>query len=404
MIMKKKFYYLTTVLLILFLAVSGCSEDPIPSLYELADPGRPAPVINSISPDEGIAVVTPLTITGQNFSPVPEENVVYFSGKPGTVLTSSETQLVVTSANVISDTTQVKVRVRGSEAFSNIIRYKLTPPVMEILNDRGDPLFSDLLRPYGITLDNQNNLYVSTSGTGIKKITPEGILSDFAPKGPETFWASLKFGPSATIYASQAARRGVWKVTEGVIPGSQPWVIAPTNVSDFDLDANLNAWGVSTNSLVLLTQAGTAKGFPITGTLRSVRVFNNAVYVAGLRNTIEGVWRFPLAGPEDLGAEELYFNYTEFDNSSRINVITFSAEGDLLIGTNRNEDPIVIVRQDKSANVLYKGAITRGTEVLNFSWDMGNFLYFTRNANGPLTQTVIKVNMERPSAPYFGRN
>jgi hypothetical protein len=62
------------------------------------------------------------------------------------------------------------------------------------------------------------------------------------------------------------------------------------------------------------------------------------------------------------------------------------------------------VRQDKYTNVLYKGAIARNTEVLNFSWDTGIYLYFTRNTGPSLSQTVLRLNMQEQGAPYFGRN
>jgi hypothetical protein len=407
--MKMKFYSISAAVILALLVFQGCSEDPLPTLYDLATTPKPAPVVTAITPDEAIAVVTQITITGQNFSPVTEDNAVYFNGKPGTVLSSTETQLVVTSANVVSDTTAVKVRVKGAEEFSNTIRYKLTPVVAEVVNDKGDAFFTDLFKPNGIALDNNNNLYVSVVADGIKKITPAAVLTEFAPKGSESSWSSLKYGPAATLYGARIVR-GVWRINEGVTPPTQPWVASPSIILDIDFDANQNVWGVGTNSMVRFSQTtNTAKAFPIIGTIRAVRIFDNAVYVAGNRNSIEGVWRFPMISADSLGSEELYFNFTAFDTVvSRINAITFSADGDLLIGTTRNPDPIIRVRQDKTAEVLYKGAIPANSEVLNFSWDNGNFLYFTRGENLALTpkiiQTVFKVNMDEPGAPYYGRN
>ena len=48
---------------------------------------------------------------------------------------------------------------------------------------------------------------------GIKKYSPEGEESDFAPQGSERnrLWNSLKFGPDSTIYATKHSNEAFGK-------------------------------------------------------------------------------------------------------------------------------------------------------------------------------------------------
>jgi len=57
-------------------------------------PPAPAPSILSISPDTG-PVMTIVVITGNNFDPVPANNIVKFNGKVAEIASASSTQLVV---------------------------------------------------------------------------------------------------------------------------------------------------------------------------------------------------------------------------------------------------------------------------------------------------------------------
>ena len=172
----KKIIVLTSLNLA-FLFFASCSEDITPSLTEIAPDPLVAPVIVSIDPpQEALAGITKLIITGNNFSVTKENNSVYFNGKPGTVLTSTATQLEVMSAVVIADTVLVKVSVTGADQFSNTLVYKLKAAVTELYPF--NPALSEF--PYAITIDESENVYTSLSGKGTKKIDPQGNISDFA--------------------------------------------------------------------------------------------------------------------------------------------------------------------------------------------------------------------------------
>jgi hypothetical protein len=404
-------------LLIVILAgiiVSACNEAPTPSLYDPDVPSGQTPEVISVEPSGGaLAGVTKITVTGKNFSSDKSKNFVFFNGKKGVIEEAYQDRLVVVSPIVIGDSVMVKVSVSGAVMLSNIVKYKLSPAISEILKSNGEKLFTDLMVPYSIASDASGNLYVSVSGTepGIKKVTPGGDLSNFAPKGAETFWNSLKVGPSNIIYGSKGIR-GVWEITENTVPPNSPWVATPTGsrVIDSDFDAALNLWAVGNNTTIFkIKQNKDLVQYPFTANLRTVRVFDNALYVGGLQGSTEGVWKFTIDNEHNIGSPELFFNLTELSAAAKVNAITFSADGDMYVGTNRETDAIIIVHPDKSSESLYPGVIAAKTDISTFSWFPGEFLYFSRSATLDsegsvlLAPTVFKLNMQKTGAPYYGR-
>ena len=118
----KKIIVLTSLSLAFFFFASCTEDDITPSLTEIApDPLAPPVIVSVDPPQEALAGITTLTITGNNFSATKENNSVYFNGLPGTVISSTSTQLEVVSAVVIADTVLVKVSVAGADQFSNTL-------------------------------------------------------------------------------------------------------------------------------------------------------------------------------------------------------------------------------------------------------------------------------------------
>ena len=417
----KKIILIIVTTFISLLFIQSCAEDPEPSLYDLPGGGGATPVISSVNPpNEALAGVTEITITGNNFSADPEENLVFFNGELADVKSATITQLVLTAPNVVSDSIAIKIAVNGAEQFSNNFIYKLSPAVSEIVNPDGEPIYNvtataanQFTNIYGITVDNQENLLISVAGggsEGIKKVTPAGDVTDYAPKGAESFFAYMKIGLGDTIYAARASSRGIWQVVQGIT--SITWITQPqgTIIADLDFDINLNIWTVG-SAIFRVTRNKEVKSFPFVGTLRSVRVFGNSLFVAGKKDDIEGVWKFQIISSDSLSSPELYFDLSQYTNeaSAVINTITFSADGDLIVGTTKEVDPIVIIHPDKSIEPLYPGVIPLRTDVVNFAWGTGEFLYFNRPGvvDGEAIihkPGLMKLNMQEAGAPYYGRD
>lgn len=388
----------------------SCSEETAPSLY---DPGKyqfkEDPVINDIDPPgSALAGVTTLTITGQNFSDIPGETNVYFNGVRGQILNVTTNQIQVKPPVVVADTVLVKVKVAGAINLSNTLIYKLTAAVEEVY--KFDPNNGEI--PWAVTFDNLRNMVVSVADHGVWKFIGESNPDkSYIPKGAEKNWNTLRQFSNGDIYASKNLR-GIWKLVEGIQPPNVPWVATPsgTVLIDFDFDKDTNLWAVGSNNFIFrIKQDKTIKEYPFQAQLRAVRVYNDHLYVAGLKSSVEGIWKIPIDSNGDLGTEELYFSMTDNFPGVKTNAITFSEDGDLFLGTDRSTDPVIIVKPDKSYQTLYPGVIP-AKNIVSMYWPNGNFLYVTREAETDATsgslirnQTILKIDIQKPGAIYYNQ-
>ncbi len=398
----KKIY--NSLLIILSVGISaffiGCSEDPEPSLYDLVTPSGAVPTINSInsSTSTPLAGFSILTINGSNFSPNVDENFVFFNGVKGTVLSATTTKIDVKSPpSIFGDSIKVRVTVYKNENISNTFIYAIANPVN--IPFPFDPKVGDV--PWAVTAFNNGDLLVSMDGKGIKKISG-GMMSDYIPKGAESYWNTIKITSNGDVYGSRNLR-GVWKMLQNTVPAVAPWAVTPTGtrVWDFDWDQNLNVWAVGNNSVIIKIKPDlTTSTYNFTGNLRAVRYFGGYLYVTGTKDNLVKVWRFIVDSNGDLGAEEEVINLSSRYPSVTINTITFGADGILYLGTNNKNNPILEVKSDRTISEFYPGVVP-ASEVLSFYWPQGEFLYFIRKAD-EREQTIIKLNMLKNGAPNYG--
>ena len=393
--MKKNIYKIITLasFILAFLYLAGCSEDITPTLTELSSESLPTPVITSINPPaEALAGVTKLTITGSNFSTTLKNNLVYFDGVPGKVISSIPTQLEVISAVVISDSVLIKIAVIGSEQFSNVYTYKLNPAVSEFY--AFNPKIFEI--PYAVTVDNLENVYASLKDLGTKKIDNQGVLTSFAPKGPETFFRSITFASDNAIYAVRGGIKGVYKVAENTAPAA--FVAASQGITDnvnsinFDESRNVLWAGGNTGIIYRITLNKNVKKFAVDGNVNALKVAGNSLYVASTTNK-ELIWKMDIISADSLGTPELYFDLsTQIDSLIKVIDIAAAQDGDLYLGTNKTSDPIYVIHPDKSFEELYPGVIE--SEVYSLAWGNSNFLYMTNIINNVHT-TILKINMQK---------
>ena len=350
-----------------------------------------------------------------NISPNQEDNRIYFNGVRGEIESSTTTQIVVKAPLVISDTVNIKVSTYQVENFSNEFIYKLLAGYEEYYPF--DP--NNGQYPWAITFDLAGNMLVSlenrsvpvnTSLAGIKLVTPDKELQDFVPKGTETKWDALRIFSNGDVYGSKT-NRGIWKMLEGITPANAPWAITPsgTFLKDFDFDQNVNLWAEGSNNFIFkIKQDLSVAQYPFVAQLRAVRVFQNYLYVAGLKSGIEGVWKIPIDANGDLGTEELYFDLTANYPVVKTNAMTFSQDGDLFLGTNKNPDPVIIVKPGGTVSEsLYPGVI-KARDILSMYWPDGNNLFITRAEYMEVTtrvynQSVFRIDVQKPGAVYFNQ-
>jgi hypothetical protein len=396
-----KTYRVSLILVGLVLAalavMSGCKEDPPTSLYE--DPATnvgtaPQPVVSAVDPPgAALAGVTTVTITGSNFSAVSDQNLVFFDATKATILSASTTQLVVRAPTLVKDSVTLRVMVYKAESASAPRKYTLLAAVTEYGG------LGKLDDPYGIATDAAGNMYVSISGSGVKKITPDGTKTDYsAHAAGVTKWSALKMGPAGVLYTARILRV-IYQVPAG---GGAPviWVTGSSigNIYDMDFDANGNLWAGGNNAAVYcVKQDKSVKQFPFTCNARSMRVYNGYLYVGGKVDTTEGVWRAQIINPDSLGTFEKYFDFTAKYPGYVVNAVTFAADGDMYIGTD-NPSALIVVHPSKVAEPVYPGLFTPST--LLFTWGNADDLYMIRTVNNP---RLLKVTMLKNGAPYYGK-
>ena len=417
--MKNNFYNLLFtnlfIALIALLSFNGCSDKGAPSLYQgiPTTPIGATPSISSINPpNTSVAGVTQLTITGKNFSTNPLEDLVYFNITQAVVVSATPTQLVVNAPNVVSDSITVMVAVVHSELFSNKLYYNLTPAAKDFYPN------SKFTIPYSVVSDNIGNIYSSTTlngvGNGITKITPDSVVAPYASRGTETFWTSMRFGPNGVLYAA----RNLYAVFQIPAGGGAPttFVVLPSSlkISQLEFDANNNLWAGGNNTAIYrIKQDKSLKSYPFTANITAMRVYNDGgtsyLYVAAQQDSNVTVQRFPIDANGDLGTPQLYFDFSgNYGVGNSITSLEFSSDGDMYLGTNLPE-AIVLVHKDKSSSFLYPGVLAE-TGALSMVWGSGNFLYYIRSqvldpntSSVIIPQTIVKLNIQKPGAPYYGR-
>ena len=391
----------------------GCNEQPPSSVY---DPGyaspRPQPLIGGIAPAVGLANVSSITIVGHNFDPDPSHNLVFFDNVFVPVLMADSTHLQMKAPDLPKDSIAVKIGVYRAYLYSDVYYYQLTPAATEIGN------FQPGEQPAGIECDSAGNVYVSvaripSSASGVFRIAASGTRSLYSPAFASAVaaYGSMKSGPAGALFCV-AARNIIFRIPPGGGAASI-WLSGTaenglTALYDMDFDRNGNIWAAgppagTTDDNTIFRIAGdkSVRGFPFSGLVRAIRVFNGSVFVAGRRSALEKIWRLPILSSDSLGAEQEYFNYSSVSSHGAISAITFGADGDLYVGTDANE-AILIVHSTGVSEPLYPGVISPGT--VSLSWGKGTELMQSRISSAAgVSSTVVRINMLKSGAPYYGR-
>ncbi len=409
--MKRKFKILSLVklrlpVLFFLLLLVSCSDEVTPPLYDRVNDNAATPVIDDISPKVGLGGITEFTITGKNFSEVLDNNIVYFGATPGKVLNASKTKIIVLAPNVIQDSIAVKLNTLAAE-FSNSVIIDLKSALREPYD------FADFEQPYAITLDKVGNIYLSfvsdNAGQGVKKLTPEGELLDFAPKGGETFYFGLQYGPGNKLFGVRGVR-ALFAIEENTAPATYSVFDNGTSMFDLDFDKEHNIWTAGKGGKIYRVPANPTskqdwKSFDFEPEVYAVKVYDGYLYLVTKQELSQDIYRMKIISADSLGEPEVYFAFSEnYPMTVIVNTITFASDGQLLIGTN-DLNPIKYVNPDGSFGDLYDGVLT--PDVISFSWGMGNELFVTRarySGDGlETTQTILAVNMQKTGAPQYGR-
>lgn len=391
---------------------AGCAEDPAASIYDPTAPASASPVITAITVEGGgglLSGVSTVVIDGQNFTTDTSKVIVFFDAIKATVVSTSLTQIKVKAPVVVKDSIKVRVTILGALNFSEV-QYVDVKAAVALFGG-----FTSFEEAYGITSDQAGNVYAgmlsSGLGIGLRKFTPAGDTSTYSPKGLSIdIWSALKMGPGGVIYACRNQRALYTIAGQGLPPVLYLAGPATAKFYDLDFDKNMNIWTGGADSIIYRIKPDkslTPFSFKAKANIRSVRVFNDFLYVGGKVDSIEGVWRAPIDGSGNLGAFTDYFNLSVqpgyFPNGVGVFAITFNTDGEMYIGTDGPDGILLVAPNGSTAQKYYPGLFVPNAQNLLFAWGNGGNLYVTRRANGVTTNSLLKINTQKQSAPYFGR-
>ena len=268
----------------------------------------------------------------------------------------------------------------------------------------------------GLACDTTGNVYSSVvnptgNGLGVRRIfTVPGILDTtketYAPSGGFKNFQNMKMGPNNALYGLRLPNIIYTIASKGAAP---VLFVRPSGATIFDFDFSVSGgqyyiWAGGNDTAIYRIKVSdkSIQTYSFTGLVRSVRVYNNNLYIAAKVDSTEGVWKMPIDGSNNLGAATPYFNLSALPgygfNGPEADAITFSSDGDMFLGTS-SADAILLVHSSTSYEVYYQGLLQ--PKPIAFAWGKGPYLYYSRG--GDATHIIIKINTLKTSAPYYGR-
>jgi hypothetical protein len=356
-----------------------------------------------------------LTIIGQNFSTVMEENLVYFNGVSAEILSASATELVVKAPNVVSDSILVQVSVQGAVLFGEYFPYPLQSAIFIVGDfDKNDDAYAIEYNPADSSL--YLSLFKDNKGASKKivRVSPDNERHDYSMTFLDKA-SAMRFGPDGSLFYANAVQVLLRIPPGGEDPATagQIFAILPGAVFDLDFDSNNNIFCGGTGKAIYRVKHDDGTNITTPATydsinIRAVRVYDGYLYVAGKFTgdnpaiPEQAIWRNEITSADgDLGPNEVYYNWeTGSYPNSNINTITFSSDGDAYIGTDGAE-VIVILHPDGSTEPLYPGVLSPETYYL--TWGDGVFLYANRRSTVQEDKAILMINVLEEGAPYYGR-
>ena len=421
--MKNNSYILKTLFLSIFFAIFiyGCEENNYPdSIYDPDDLGKPSPIITSIEPDSGkvFSGIDTVWINGSNFSNVISENSVFFSGEPALIVSATEIQLIVIAPPVSGIDVLIQVAVEGAFNYGEWSNYSLFESVVEVIAfgenmetfalamNKGDSLFISLAKPKAVILR------LSPEGAELPVLNEDSVEVEYSPFSQQPA-SGMKWGPDGSLYY---VAKSEFLIT--IPPGGGDWKLFPPNIRfpgkniDLDFDENNVIYAAGDGSAIYtMTQDGTSETAAIYDQVqfKAIRVYDGYVYVAGryrgddLTRVQEGIWKHEILDAiGTLGASELVFDWGKefgYIPASMI-AMAIAADGDIYISSDKGY-AISVIHPDGRVEPLYPAVMPY--EIKYMTWGSGDFLFASRRDLGEEKSQVLKIDMRKSGAPYYGR-
>ncbi|MFB0515530.1 MAG: IPT/TIG domain-containing protein [Candidatus Neomarinimicrobiota bacterium] len=402
----KSFYPLLIIAFsLLGLIIVGCEFEEPTSIWDLPDDpdATTTPVVTNVEPaDWNMAGIGVMRIIGSNFSATADSNVVFFNDTRAEIVSASNAVITIKTPLLVGDSLKIKVARLGAYLFSSPVYYRILPSVVSY----GTLLASEL--PAAITVDSDENVYVSLQSNILRKIAPDGILEDY----DATFFQSdgMKVGPGGLVYATWNLRkrgRVSYFDTTGV---QTDWVAFGKEAYDLDFDQDSSLWVALATDLVRVKPDGSQSTMDTYSyDLSSVRIYDGYVYVmeTDASTGAQKLWRSAIQGDGSLGTKQLVLDFSSIDKFTgvTINCFTFSSSGDIYFATDAATSALIVYYAAEDIfEYFYPGLIK--PPITYFGWGTDSYLYASKPTTGAPQILKIDVRLERVkqySAPYYGR-
>lgn len=390
-----------------------------------------APVVTAISPTNGyLAGVDSVIVTGIGFSADINEMTINFGGSPGVVKVASETELIVKPGIISGPALPVVVSKRGAEFFSDEFSYTLFDPFNFY---PGAAAANVPTTP--VAVDANDNIYTITNTNGTIRyirISPDGTLTEDGVKAPGearplgdpnpapypsdstmrfTSYSDFEIGPGGKIFSTQQSLRAIFFKTFGDGLQDSIWSASSTGalkINDTVFDDNGYYWVVGRDSdqihrFTVANKSETKFSFP--GILNAVAFYepDNELYVGGVIDGSQKIWKFTIDGSGNIGAGTLYFDFGQHYNGN-IRRMILASNGELLIATGSTdpqveaEEGIVRVFPNGRHQPLYEGMLR--ANAFGITWRSDNFAVVVNNGDDASINFLDMYDRER--AGIFG--
>jgi hypothetical protein len=146
--------------------------------------------------------------------------------------------------------------------------------------------------------------------------------------------------------------------------------------------------------------------YPLEADLGGITYYQNSLYVVGKDETAAKIWKVDLDANRDVTNVSEHANLSDLLGDVNLAAHNFTdmvmaEDGMIYIATNRSEGIIQVAADGSSASGLYPGVIF--PRVTSMDWGSDEFLYISVTApdNAEYTNNVLRVNMQKLSAPDF---
>ncbi|AWL09160.1 Non-specific serine/threonine protein kinase [Aquirufa nivalisilvae] len=165
-------------------------------------------------------------------------------------------------------------------------------------------VFASITSPQGSAVDSNNNLYVTTTGNVIYKITPSGVVSTFCSDSQINNAFGLCFDPDGNMYVANRGAANILKINPSGTSVSVYATSVNTNITDLIRDSNGNLfYGIFASSIIRKV----ATDRTITTYANSINApqgmtfdAQGAIYVAANATTTKSIYKLTPPSPNSI--------------------------------------------------------------------------------------------------------